>query len=133
VGGFRAGTRARVIYNGVDVARIVRESEAPPPDGLGRIEAPLVGMVGNLDWRKNPAVLIEATPAIREAVPGVRVVLVGAFPDAESETRARQRMEALGLADVVAVTGFREPVPGGARPRPSGAARPVPARTPRGA
>jgi glycosyltransferase involved in cell wall biosynthesis len=106
VGGFRAGTRARVIYNGVDVARIVRESEAPPPDGLGRIEPPLVGMVGNLDWRKNPAVLIEATPAIREAVPGVRVALVGAFPDAESETRARQRIEALGLADVVAVTGF---------------------------
>jgi len=63
-------------------------------------------MVGNLDWRKNPAVLIEATPAIREAVPGVRVALVGAFPDAESESRARQRVEALGLADVVAVTGF---------------------------
>ena len=63
-------------------------------------------MVGNLDWRKNPAVLIEATPAIREAVPGVRVALVGAFPDAESEARARQRIEALGLADVVAVTGF---------------------------
>jgi glycosyltransferase involved in cell wall biosynthesis len=106
VGGFRAGTRARVIYNGVDAARIVRESEAPPPDGLGRLGAPLVGMVGNLDWRKNPGVLIEATPAIRAVVPGVRVALVGAFPDAASETRARERIDALGLGDTVVVTGF---------------------------
>jgi glycosyltransferase involved in cell wall biosynthesis len=106
VGGFRPGTRARVIYNGVDVARIVREAAAPLPDGLGRVGAPLVGMVGNLDWRKNPAVLIEAAPAIRAAVPGVRVVLVGAFPDGPSEARARDRIAALDLGDTVVITGF---------------------------
>jgi glycosyltransferase involved in cell wall biosynthesis len=106
VGGFRAGTRARVIYNGVDVARIVREAAAPLPDGLGRMTAPLVGMVGNLDWRKNPAALIEAAPAVRAAAPGVRIVLIGAFPDAASEARARDRIAALGLADTVVITGF---------------------------
>jgi glycosyltransferase involved in cell wall biosynthesis len=106
VNGFRAGTRVRVIYNGVDVTRIVRAAEAPLPDGMGRSGAPLVGMVGNLDWRKNPGALIEAAPAIRAAVPAVRVALVGAFPDAASEARARERIEALGLAGTVTVTGF---------------------------
>jgi len=106
VGGFGPGTRARVIYNGVDVARIVREAELPLPDGLGRMASPLVGMLGNLDWRKNPAALIEAAPAVRAAEPGVHIVLIGAFPDAASEARARDRIAALGLAEMVVVTGF---------------------------
>ncbi len=106
VGGFREGVRARVVYNGMDVPRIVREAEAAPPAGFAPGGGPLIGMVGNLDWRKNPALLVEATPAIRAAVPGVRVLLVGAFPDAASEAAVRGRIAALGLDDVVAVTGF---------------------------
>lgn len=106
VGGFRAGARARVIYNGMDIARIARQAEAPLPPGVGDGAGPLVGMVGNLDWRKNPALLVEATPALRAAVPGVRVALIGAFPDAESAARVRARIAALGLAETVLVTGF---------------------------
>ncbi len=105
LGGFRAGARARVVYNGMDVPRIVRQAAAPLPAAVAG-EGPLVGMVGNLDWRKNPALLVEATPALRAAAPGVRVALVGAFPDAASEARVRDRIAALGLSDVVVVTGF---------------------------
>ena len=106
VGGFRPGVRARVAYNGMDIDRIVRQASAPwtgsPRAGAG----PLVGMVGNLDWRKNPALLVEATPAIRAAVPAARIVLVGAFPDAAAEAAVRDRIAALGLGDAVVVTGF---------------------------
>src|SRR5262249_27019354 len=106
VGGFRVGVRARVVYNGVDVARIVRESEGQAPETLRAHEALRVGMVGNLDWRKNPGLLVEAAPAIRDAVPGVQVVLVGAFPDRGSEEALRARVAALGLEGRVLVTGF---------------------------
>jgi glycosyltransferase involved in cell wall biosynthesis len=105
VGGFAAGTRTRVAYNGMDVARIRREAAAPPPaDVLG--EGPVIGMVGNLDARKNPILLVEATSTIRAAVPSLRVLLIGAFPDAAEEARVRGRIRELGLEDVVRVTGF---------------------------
>jgi len=106
IGGFRRGTRARVVYNGVDVARIAREADAAPPAALGADEALRVGMLGNLDWRKNPRLLVEAAPAIRDAVPGVRFVLVGAFPDREAEAALRARAAALGLDGSLLVTGF---------------------------
>jgi glycosyltransferase involved in cell wall biosynthesis len=63
-------------------------------------------MVGNLDWRKNPGLLVEATPAIRSAVPGVRVVLVGAFPDVRGEGLVRERIAALDVTGTVMVAGF---------------------------
>lgn len=105
VGGFGPGVRARVAYNGMDVARIVREAAAPLPVDLGPARR-RIGMVGNLDWRKNPRCLIEAAPAIRAMAPDVGIYLIGAFPDAASEADARARIAALGLADVVRTTGF---------------------------
>jgi glycosyltransferase involved in cell wall biosynthesis len=105
VGGFRQDAHARVVYNGMDVPRIAAQAEAATPlTDLGA--GPLVGMVGNLDWRKNPGLLVEATSAIRASVPGIRVALIGAFPDADSEGRVRARIAALGLGDTVVVTGF---------------------------
>lgn len=106
IDGFAPGTRTCVAYNGMDTERIVREADGPVPAALARGDGPRIGMVGNLDARKNPALLIEATPAIRAAVPDVRVLLIGAFPDAASEATARARIAALGLDDVVHVTGF---------------------------
>ena len=105
IGGFGPGVRARVAYNGMDVARIEREAAAPLPVDLGD-GGPRIGMVGNLDWRKNPRCLIEAVPAIRAAVPGVRIFLIGAFPDADAEAAARTRIRALDLDAIVHMTGF---------------------------
>jgi glycosyltransferase involved in cell wall biosynthesis len=107
IGGFPAGTRAIVAYNGMDIARLEREAAAPLPAHLPAIPpGPRIGMVGNLDPRKNPATLIAALPAIRAAVPDVRVLLIGAFPDAATEEKARAQIAALGVGDAVTVTGF---------------------------
>lgn len=106
VGGFPPGARARVVYNGVDVERIARTAAAPAPDGLGAGGALRIGMVGNLDERKNPALLVEALPAIRARAGDVRAFLVGAFPDPVYEARVRARVSALGLESTVTVTGF---------------------------
>ena len=63
-------------------------------------------MVGHLDARKNPAVLVEAMAEVRAAVPGACALLVGAFRDPAYERSVRERARALGVADAVAVTGF---------------------------
>src|SRR5439155_658034 len=106
LGEFAARTRARVVYNGMDVERIARAAAAPLPAGVALGGGPTVGMVGHLDARKNPAVLVEAMAEVRAAVPGARALLVGAFRDPAYERSVRERARALGLADAVAVTGF---------------------------
>jgi len=106
LGEFAARTRARVVYNGMDVDRIARAAAAPLPEGVALGGGPTVGMVGHLDARKNPAVLVEAMAEVRAAVPGARALLVGAFRDPAYERSVRERARALGLADAVAVTGF---------------------------
>ena len=106
LGDFAPGTRARVVYNGMDVERIAHAAAAPVPGGVPLGNGPCVGMVGNLDARKNPAVLVEAMARVRAAVPGARALLVGAFRDPAYEASVRDRIAALGLADAVAVTGF---------------------------
>jgi len=105
VGGFAPGTRARVAYNGMDVARLEAEAAGPPPASLAG-DRPRVGMVGNLDWRKNPRLLVEAAPAIRAAVPGVQIVLIGDFPNERAGAAVRQRIRELGVDDTVTITGF---------------------------
>jgi glycosyltransferase involved in cell wall biosynthesis len=108
VGAFAPGAVARVVYNGMDVERIAREAAAPPPRGIAGNHGagPSVGMVGNLDSRKNPALLVEAAALVRERVPDVRVLLVGAFRDPAYEASVRARVAALGLERAVTVTGF---------------------------
>jgi glycosyltransferase involved in cell wall biosynthesis len=106
VGGFAPGTRAHVVYNGMDPRPITAAAAAEPPPELAADGVPSVGMVGNLDARKNPTCLIEALPPLRRAFGRVRALLVGAFRDARFEAQVRGRIAALGLADDVVVTGF---------------------------
>jgi glycosyltransferase involved in cell wall biosynthesis len=69
-------------------------------------------MVGNLDWRKNPLALVEATALVRREVPNVQTVLIGAFAGAHMQRRVEERIAALGLTAHVHVTGFlRNPFP----------------------
>src|SRR5207247_7755982 len=81
VGECAARTRARVVYNGMDGDRIARAAAAPLPEGVALGGGPTVGMVGHLDARKNPAVLVEAMAEVRAAVPGARARRAGAFRD----------------------------------------------------
>ncbi|MGW6458596.1 glycosyltransferase [Streptomyces sp. NPDC055078] len=93
-----AGIAARwaVIRNGVDLGHY-----APGGDldrtaeraGLERRtgipgDAPLVVCVGRLCRQKGQDVLLSAWPAVRAAVPGARLLLVGDGPDREPLTRA---------------------------------------------
>ena len=105
LGGFAPGTRTHVVYNGMDLDRLARASAAAMPDGLDR-NGPRVGMVGNLDARKDPGALVEALARVRADVPDARALLVGAFRDPAYEATVRGRIAALGLGDAVTVTGF---------------------------
>jgi glycosyltransferase involved in cell wall biosynthesis len=106
VGGFGAGVRARVAYNGMDIARLEAAAREAPLAGTSIPPGPRIGMVGNLDWRKNPGVLVEAAARVRGRVPDLQVLLIGAFPNAEAEAEVRARVAALGLEPAVHVTGF---------------------------
>jgi glycosyltransferase involved in cell wall biosynthesis len=107
VGGF-AG-RARVVYNGVDISSIEAAATPPArPDG-GTVPAgsPLVGMVANMDRRKNPLALVEATAQLVRRVPGVRVLLIGSFPDDGYRWEVLGRAQELGVAANVVEAGFQ--------------------------
>jgi glycosyltransferase involved in cell wall biosynthesis len=106
LGGFGPRTRTSVVYNGLDVDEIVRRAGEAPAGGPSPANGPVIGMVGNLDPRKNPAVLVEAAARVRADVPDLRVLLVGAFRDPAYEADVRARIAALGLEGAVHTTGF---------------------------
>ena len=68
------GLGAEVVYGPVDP----QPAAAAPlwPTGNG----PVIGFVGRIEPRKGPLDLVRAAPAIRRAVPGARVVIVGDDP-----------------------------------------------------
>lgn len=106
IGGF-AG-RAEVIYNGVDLGRI--ESAAASEGTPGLVSAsngPVVGMVANLDWRKNPMGLVEAAARIVPRFRDVRVLLVGSFSDGDYRQNVLGRARELGVEANITVTGFQ--------------------------
>ena len=96
--------RVTVIPNAVDIA-----SFAPSgvPDEalkakLGLAGHPVVGFIGSFYAYEGLDLLLEALPRILEARPGVRVLLVGGGPQAET---LKAQAERLGLADKVVFTG----------------------------
>ncbi|GEL25475.1 GDP-mannose-dependent alpha-(1-6)-phosphatidylinositol monomannoside mannosyltransferase [Pseudonocardia sulfidoxydans NBRC 16205] len=68
--------------------------------GLG--EAPVVGCVSRLVARKGQDMLVRALPALRERVPGTRLLLVGGGPD---DDRLRRLAADAGVAEHVVFTG----------------------------
>jgi glycosyltransferase involved in cell wall biosynthesis len=66
--------------------------------------APVIGSIANFKVAKDHATLLRATARVRQAVPGVRLLLVGQGP-LEAETR-RLAVE-LGVDESVVFAGFR--------------------------
>nr|MBA3328119.1 glycosyltransferase family 4 protein [Solirubrobacterales bacterium] len=91
------GLDAHVVYCPVELD--VPDAPAPwPEDGAGG--GPVVGFVGRLEPRKGPLDLVEAAPAIRAGVPGVRVVIVGDDPYAGDPGYVRHVKAADGVEHV---------------------------------
>ncbi len=106
LGGFAPGTHAHVEYNGMDVSRLVREASVTPPALDLPADVLRVGMVGNLDTRKNPGLLVEAAALARADAPAFHLLLIGAFRDPAYEDEVRALIAARGLDRQVTVTGF---------------------------
>jgi glycosyltransferase involved in cell wall biosynthesis len=99
------GDRIRVVYEGVP-------DRAAEPGGRGALEAlgvpldaPVVGNVAALTGHKDHHTLLEAAVRVRHAMPEVRFVIVG---EGELRGELEERTRALGLADRVLFTGFRD-------------------------
>ena len=65
----------------------------------------MIGSIANFKAAKDHATLLRAAVRVRQAVPGVRLLLVGQGP---LEARTRRLAAELGLADTVVFAGFRD-------------------------
>ncbi len=92
----------RVIPNGIDFARF-SGAGIRPIDGLqdGR---PTILFVGRSEPRKGLPVLLRALLTIKKAVPGARLVVVGAI-QSEEQTRLQGEIQAHGLENDVVLAG----------------------------
>jgi hypothetical protein len=93
---------------------------AQPPEARARIRAligaapgdPVLLFVGGLVERKDPLFLIEALPRLREAHPGLRLMLVGPPLDPDYVAGLHETAARLGVADAVFFAGEqRDPHP----------------------
>ncbi len=80
-----------------------RAEPSPVPAGPG----PLIGMVGRLDGEKNPGLLLEALPALREKFPGLRCLFLG---DGQLREGLIARAAELGIGAAAVFPGYRRDV-----------------------
>ena len=100
------GPRAALEYlpPGVDVGRFVPDAEARSAlrERYGLGDAPVILCLSRLVPRKGQDTLIRALPAIRDEIPGARLLIVGGGPyRAKLESMVAER----GLGDAVTFTG----------------------------
>lgn len=123
IAGAQAQTRlrprrpVRVVYPGVELDRFDPTALPSPSEARLRLglpaQGPLIGIVGRLQRWKGMHVLVEALPAILRSHPGAHCIIVGGKHELEPEYPAylEGRIEALGLADRVILTGLVRNVP----------------------
>ena len=100
--------RVEVVSLGIDLRRFERALASPERvadyrQGAGRV----VGAIGRLVPQKAMHVLLEATPALLQADPGTRVLLVG---DGPLRGDLQAQAERLGIAHAVRFAGYQEDV-----------------------
>jgi len=96
------GARARVINNGVDVARFLQ-----PPSLQMEKRGPTVVSAGGVKPRKGTLQLVEAIAVVRERLPQVRCLIMGSLQRGSAYTaHVESRIDELGLRDNVRLMGF---------------------------
>ena len=106
----RAGAPVSLIYNGVDLTRYAE------PDICGTLHAeypiplgsPIVGVVARLEPEKGHPTLLDAWPAVLEAVPNAHLLIVG---EGSQHEPLQLQAAKLGIASSVTFTGRRDDVP----------------------
>jgi glycosyltransferase involved in cell wall biosynthesis len=96
---FVRGVDTRVVYNGVDLARIDAQAPADEFDG----DAPLIVTVGALIDQKNQSVLVRAMRSVVERFPAARLVIVG---DGPLRTELERTAVDAGVAENVTFAGY---------------------------
>jgi len=96
-----------VVPNGIDVARFDDVSDCRRALGLSSA-APVVGMVARLVPQKDPLTFVRMARAVAEAACDARFLLVG---DGPLRGQVEAAIRALGVADRITLTGFRDDVP----------------------
>ena len=100
--------RLEVVSLGIDLDRFRRDRADPARVAEYRGgSAPVVGAIGRLVPQKAMHVLVDATPALLKAHPGLRVLIVGDGPlRADLEAQAAR----LGVAGAIRFAGYQEDV-----------------------
>jgi glycosyltransferase involved in cell wall biosynthesis len=106
----------RVVHPGIDLDRF--DPGRLPPSGevrraLQLPDGPLVGFCGRLQRWKGPHVLVEAMPAVLEAIPDARCVIVGGRHELEPDypDYLRRLIADRGLDGRVLLAGLQQDVP----------------------
>lgn len=104
-----AENRIHLVPSGVDLSR-ARSGDRGKlrPRWLPTGSGPLIGFVGALVEHKAPWLLVEALPAVLDALPDARVVFIGEGPLRE---KLQEMAHTRGIADRVLITGWRDDVP----------------------
>lgn len=103
--------------NGIDVRRFTRarlsaDRVADLRAGLGlRPDDRVVGFVGRLVREKGIDELFAAVAALRDVIPGLRLLMVGPLDPDKSDAIAEGDAARHGIADITIFTGFREDLP----------------------
>jgi glycosyltransferase involved in cell wall biosynthesis len=99
-----APQRVQTVYSGVDMRRFAHVTPAPPLFPAG---TRLLGTVGHLAGHKGHRYLLEATKYLLQSEPHVGVVIAGT---GALRAALEAQAAALGIADRVCFTGFREDI-----------------------
>ncbi|MCK4593075.1 glycosyltransferase [bacterium] len=96
-------SKLRVIYNGIEAGQPVTPDERREArDGLGLNPGPVVVMVANLRYPKDPQTLVRSVARLKDTYPGIKTLLVG---DGHLRSAVERLIGELGLKEEVTLLG----------------------------